>query len=60
MESKTFQYEGEINEHMLHYEQVFGNAFKRRECKCCAVLMKHKGEQVIIPPKGSATKNQKY
>ena len=37
---------------MLHYEQVFGNVFKRRESKCCAVLMKHrrkvKGEQVII------------
>ena len=37
---------------MLHYEQVFGNVFGRRESKCCAVLMKHcrkvKGEQVII------------
>ena len=37
---------------MLHYEQVFGNVFERRENKCCAVLMKHcrkvKGEQVII------------
>ena len=37
---------------MLHYEQVFGNVFERRESKCCAVLMKHrckvKGEQVII------------
>ena len=36
---------------MLHYEQVFGNVFKRRESKCCAVLMKHrrkvKDEQVI-------------
>ena len=36
---------------MLHYEQVFGNVFDRRECKCCAVLMKHhhkiKGKQVI-------------
>ena len=36
---------------MLHYEQVFGNAFERRESKCCGVLMKHrrnvKGEQVI-------------
>ena len=36
---------------MLHYEQVFGNVFERRESKCCAVLMKHprkvKGEQVI-------------
>ena len=37
---------------MLHYEQVFGNIFERRERKCCAVFMKHhckvKGEQVII------------
>ena len=37
---------------MLHYEQVFGNVFERRESKCRAVLMKHrckvKGEQVII------------
>ena len=37
---------------MLHYEQVFGNVFERRESKCCAVLMKYcrkvKGEQVII------------
>ena len=36
---------------MLHYEQVFGNVFERRESKCCAVLMKHrrkvKAEQVI-------------
>ena len=37
---------------MLHYEQVFGNVFERRECKYHAVLKKHrckvKGEQVII------------
>ena len=37
---------------MLHYEQVFGDVFKRRESKCRAVLMKHsrkgKGEQMII------------
>ena len=36
---------------MLHYEQVFGNVFERRESKCCAVLIKHRrkvnGEQVI-------------
>ena len=36
---------------MLHYEQVFDNVFKRRESRCCAVLMKHhrkfKCEQVI-------------
>ena len=52
MESRTFKCEGERNDHMLHYEQVFGNVFERRESKCCAVLMKHhrkvKGEQVII------------
>ena len=50
--SRTFKCEGEMNDHMLHYEQVFGNLFERRESKCCAVLMKHrcqvKGEQVII------------
>ena len=36
---------------MLHYEQVFGNVFERRESKCCAVLMKYrrkvKVEQVM-------------
>ena len=41
--------EGERNDHMLHYGQVFGNVFERRERTCRAVLMKHKGEQVIIP-----------
>ena len=37
---------------MLHYEQVFANAFERKESKYCTVLMEHhrevKGEQVII------------
>ena len=37
---------------MLHYGQVSGNVFERRESKYRAVLMKHrhkdKGEQVII------------
>ena len=51
MESRTLKYEGERNDHKLHYEQVFGNIFERKESKCCAVLMKHrckvKGEQVI-------------
>ena len=36
---------------MLDYEQVFGNAFERRESKYCGVLMKHrrkgKGGQLI-------------
>ena len=51
VKSRTFKCEGERNDHMLHYEQVFGNVFERRESKCCAVLIKHlrkvKGEQVI-------------
>ena len=50
--SRTFRCEGERIEHMLHYEQMFGNVFERRESKCCAVLMKHhrkvKGELVTI------------
>ena len=37
---------------MLHYEQVFGDVFERRESRSCAVLMKYcrkvKGDQVII------------
>ena len=60
VKSRTFKCEGERNDHMLHYEQVFGNVFERRESKCCAVLMKHrckvKGEQVITL---QMTKNQK-
>ena len=51
MESRTFKYEGERNEHMLLYEQVFGDVFERRESKCCAVLMKRRKvevEQAII------------
>ena len=52
MKSRTFECEGEGNNQMLHYEQVFGNVFEWRESKCCAVLMKHrrkvKSEQVII------------
>ena len=39
---QTFKCEGERNDHMLHYEQVFGNVFERTESKCCAVLMKHR------------------
>ena len=52
VKSRTFKCEGERNDHMLHYEQVFRNVFERRESKCCTILMKHrrkvKGEQVII------------
>ena len=48
----NFKCEGERNDHMLYYEQVFGKVFERRESQCCAVLMKHrrkvKGEQVLI------------
>ena len=49
MDNRTFKCEEERNEHMLHYEQVFGNVFERKKIKCCGVLMKHrkvKGEQV--------------
>ena len=52
VKSRASKCEGERNDHMLYYEQVFGNIFERRESKCCAVLMKHrrkvKCEQVII------------
>ena len=52
VKSMTFKCEGERNDHMLHFEQVFGIVFEGRESKCHAVLMKHrrkvKGEQVII------------
>ena len=52
VKSRTFKCEGEINDHLLRYEQVFGIVFEGRESKCHAVLMKHrrkvKGEQVII------------
>ena len=52
MVSRAFKYKGEKNDHMLHYEQVFGDVFKRTESKCCAVLMKlcrnAKGQQMII------------
>ena len=51
MESSTFRCEGERNDHILHYEQVFGNVFEKRESKYCAVLTNHcrkvKGEQII-------------
>ena len=37
---------------MLHYEQVLGNVFERRESECWAELIKHRrkvqGEQVLI------------
>ena len=47
---------------MLHYKQVFGNVFERRESKCCAVLIKHlrkvKGEQVITLQMAQQLKNK--
>ena len=52
MKNRTLKCEGESNDHMLHYEQVFGDVFERRESKGRAVLVKHhrkvKDEQVII------------
>ena len=51
MEHRTFEYEGERYDHVLHYKQLFGYVFERRERKCCTVLIKlrrkNKGEQVI-------------
>ena len=50
---RTFQCEGQRNDHMRHYEQIFDNVFERRKSKCCSVLIKHrrkvKGEQLITP-----------
>ena len=47
---------------MLHYEQVFGNVYERRESKCCGVLIKHhrnvKGEQVITLQMAQQLKNK--
>ena len=47
----TFKFEGERHDHMIHYQQVFGNGFERRESKFCAILIKYcckvKGELVI-------------
>ena len=51
VESRTFKCAGERNDHMLHYDQLFGNLSERRESKYCVVLMKNcckaKAEQVI-------------
>ena len=41
VESTNFKFERERNYHILHYKQVFGNVFEKRERKCCAVLIKH-------------------
>ena len=62
MDSRTFKCEREMGDHMLHYEQVFGNAFERRESKCCEVLIKHhskvKGEHVITLQMAQQLKNK--
>ena len=42
VKSRPFKCEEETNDYMLHYEQVFGNVFERRESKFCALLMKHR------------------
>ena len=64
VKSRSFKCEGEKNDHMLHYEQVFGNVSERRESKCCVVLMKHicsfKRWTSDHSPNGLVTKNQKY
>ena len=47
---------------MLYNEQGSGNAFERRQSKCCGVLMKHchktKGEQVITLRMAQQLKNE--
>ena len=64
MDSRTFKCEGEIDDRMLHYEQVFGNVSERSESKCCAVLIKHrckvKDEQVITIQMAQQLKTKKY
>ena len=51
VESRTFKFERERHDHMLHYQQVSGNGSERRESKCCAILIKYcckvKGRLVI-------------
>ena len=62
MNRRIFKCEGERNDHMQHYEKVFGNIFDRRESKCCAVLMKHhrkvKGKQMFILQMDQQLKNK--
>ena len=49
---------------MLHYEQVFSNAFERRESKLCGVFMKNcrlvRGEQVITLKMAQQLKTKKH
>ena len=62
VDRRSFKCEGERNDHMLHYEQMFGNVFERMESKYCKVLMKHqwkvKGEQVITLQMAQQLKTQ--
>ena len=64
MESRTFKFEREGNDHTLNYEQVFGNVFERRETKCCRVLVKHRrkveGEPVTAFQMAQQLKTKKY
>ena len=64
VKSRTFKCEGERNDHMIHYEQVFGNVFERTESKCCALLMKHrrrvKVEQMLTLQMTKQLKTKKY
>ena len=39
---QLYQIEGERNENILHYEEMFGNFSERRESKCCGLLTKHR------------------
>ena len=61
-EQKDFQMWGERNDHIQHYEKVFGIIFDRRESKGCAVLMKHrrkvKGKQMFILQMDQQLKNK--
>ena len=38
---RAFKCAEKRNDHMLHYEHVFGNVSERRESNCCAVLMRN-------------------
>ena len=52
---RTFKCAGKRNDHMLHYEQVFGNVSEKRESKCCAVFKRWTSDH---SPNGSVTKNK--
>ena len=64
VENRNYKCEEEMNDHVLHYEEVFGNVFERRESKCHAVLMIHrckvKDEQVITLQLAQQLKTKTY